>query len=241
MTRLLSAMKLDVMVQLRNHLYTIGITVGAMIAVALSQLVNPSQLLYVVPALMVIVVGGSTLLYVAGLIIFERDEGTINAIIVSPMRVSEYLWSKIITLTTLSTFEAVVMIGGAMLIMSYSEALIWPNLPLLLGGMIGMGAIYTLIGVIMIVRFDKITEFIMPMAAVAVILQLPFLHFLGLVEHPLFLLVPTSPPLVLMQGAYKQLLAWEWGYAIGYTLLLLIGLSLWANRAFKTHMIAKVG
>lgn len=241
MTRLLSAMKLDVTVQRRNHLYTIGITVGGMIAVALSQLVNPSQLLYAVPALMVIVVGGSTLLYVAGLIIFERDEGTINAIVVSPMRVSEYLGAKVITLTTLATLESLTMIGGAMLIMSYSETVIWPNLPLLVVGIAGIGAIYTLIGVIMIVRFDKITEFIMPMGAVAVILQLPFLHFLGLVEHPLFLLLPTSAPLVLVQGAYKPLLAWEWIYALGYTLLLLAGLSLWANRAFKTHIIAKVG
>ena len=106
MTRLLSAMKIDVRVQIRTKLYAIGIGAGILVAVALSQLAGPDQLFSVVPTLMLLVVGGSTLLYVAGLILFEKDEGTLKAIIVSPLRTSEYLWSKIITLTALATLEA---------------------------------------------------------------------------------------------------------------------------------------
>jgi len=240
MSRLLSAMRTDVTVQVRNSLYAIGLGTGVIVAVALSQLASPPQLSGVVPALMLLVVGGSTLLYVSGMIIFEKDEGTLNAVIVSPLRTSEYLWSKILTLTGLATLESLVMIGGAMLIMRRAGPLPLPNIPLLLAGIVASGVIYTLIGIVLIVRFDSITDFLVPMAAIATVLQLPFVYFLGWMSHPALLAIPTSAPTLLMQAAYIPLAAWEWLYAIGYTTLLILGLSWWAYRAFQTHIIMKV-
>lgn len=241
MTRLKSAMMLDVTLQVRNKLYIIGIVVGALVAVALSQLATPDQLSAAVPTLMLLVAGGSTLLYVAGMILFERDEGTLSAVIVSPLKTSEYLWSKIITLTMLATFESIVMIGGAMLIMSRSYQMTWPNTPIWLLGVVSIGVIYTLIGIILIVRYDKITDFLIPMAGVAVILQIPFLYFLRLVEHPAFFIIPTTAPTVLIQGAYIQLTTWEWLYALGYTAVQIVILAIWAYRAFNEHIVMKLG
>ncbi|WP_342306171.1 ABC transporter permease [Methanolobus sp. ZRKC5] len=240
MNRLFSAVRTDVTVQLRNNLYTIGIIAGILVAVAISQVAGPDQLQSIVPALMLMVAGGSTLLYVAGMIIFEKDEGTLNAIIVSPLRTSEYLLSKVITLTALATLESFVMIGGTMLIMSFQDSVSFPNIPLLLIGIIAIGVIYTLIGIILIVRFDRITDFLIPMSVVAVLLQLPFLYFLGWIVHPLFLIIPTSAPAMLMLGAYVQLTSWQWTYATVYTGIQIAVLSVWASRAFKTHIILKV-
>lgn len=241
MTRLLMAMKTDVMVQVRTNLYAIGIGAGALVAIMLAWLASPEQLYTYVPTLMLLVVGGSTLLYVAGMIIFEKDEGTLNANIVSPLRTSEYLWSKIITLTGLATLEAIVMIGGAMLLMSFADEITMPNAPVLLVGIIAMAVVYTLIGIVTVVRFDTITDYLIPMAGIAVVLELPFLYFLGWLKHPLLLLIPTSGPAMLMQGAYLQLAAWEWLYATAYTAGLVIGLAIWAQRAFHTHIVMKVG
>ena len=241
MTRLLSAMKIDVIVQVRNNLYAIGIGVAILVAVMVSQLARPNQLPSLVPALMLLVIGGTTLLYVAGLILFERDEGTLDAVMVSPLRTSEYLWSKIITLTALATLESVTMIGGAMLLMSRSDAMTWPAVPILLLGIIAIGVMYTLMGIVLIVRYDKITDFLIPMAALFSVLQLPFLHFWGVMEHPAFLIIPTSAPTMLMQGAYLPLATWEWLYAVGYTAAMIMGLTIWAYRAFNTHIIMKLG
>lgn len=241
MTRLLSAIKLDTTVQIRNKLYAIGIFVGILVAVALSLLTTPEQLPVVIPTVMLLVIGGSTLLYVSGMIIFEKDEGTINMAIVSPLRSSEYLASKIITLTTLATVESIVMIAGTMLIMSFNNDVAVPNLFILFIGVVAIGVIYTLIGIILVVRYDKITEFLIPMSGVAVVLQLAFLYFIGFIESPIFLIIPVSAPTVIMQGAYIGLETWEWLYGIGYTALLIVGLSVWAYRAFQTHIVMKVG
>jgi fluoroquinolone transport system permease protein len=157
------------------------------------------------------------------------------------MRPLEYLGSKIITLTGLATLEAAVMVGIGILIISFSESLSLPNIPLLLLGIIIMGVLYTLAGIILMVRYEKMTDYLVPLALIAGILQLPFLYFWGVFEFSFFLIIPTSAPAMLMRGAFVPLTAWEWGYAVGYSAVLLITLSLWAYRAFQTHIIGKVG
>lgn len=241
MNRLVAAMKMDVTLQLRTQLYSIGIGAGVLVAVVLAWLARPEQLFSLIPTLMLLVIGGSTTLYVAAMILFEKEQGTLKATIVSPLHPGEYLWAKIITLTLLATVESIVMIGGAMLIMSFTGEVTLPNIPLLLLGIVGIGIIYTLVGIVLIVRYDKITEFLIPLSAVAVILQLPFLYFLGWVEHPLFLVIPTSAPTVLMQAAYMPLASWQWLYGVGYTAVLVVGLTIWAYRAFQAHILAKGG
>jgi len=241
MNRLLSVMFTDVRVQFRNKLYTIGIGVSLVVAVGLSQLANPTQLFAVVPALIILMIGATTMIYVGGLIIFEKEQGTLNATIVSPVTTVEYLWSKVITLTALATLETLVVIGGAMLIMSRSAEVTLPNIPILLLGVISLGVLYTLIGIILVVRYSQITDYLIPMALVISILQLPFLHFWGIVEHTAFLLIPTGASATLMQGSFIELTTWQWGYGLGYNIALIVGFAIWASQAFNNHIINKVG
>ncbi|MCA9931776.1 MAG: hypothetical protein KC419_25005 [Anaerolineales bacterium] len=241
MKRLISAMKTDVTLQIRTKLYHVGIGVAVLIAAMLAWLIDPSQLFAYIPALMLLVIGGTTMMYVAAMILFEKEQGTLNATIVSPLRTSEYLWSKILTLTFLATLEGSVMIGGAMLVMHFLSGVTLPNIPLLLLGMVLIGILYTLVGILLVVRYDKITDFLIPMSAAFIILQLPFVYFLGWVKMPFLLAIPTSAPTVFMQGAYGPLAGWEWVYAVGYTAVLLTVLTIWAHRAFTRHIIMKVG
>ncbi|HSH04815.1 MAG TPA: hypothetical protein VLL52_20045 [Anaerolineae bacterium] len=241
MKRLLATMKLDVLVQIRTNLYQIGLSASVWIAAILAWLATPEQLGALIPTVMLLIVGGSTLLYVAALIIFEKDEGTLNAAIVSPLLPAEYLWSKIVTLTGLAALESTVMFGGAMGLMWYFKSVVWPNVPILYVGIVAIGVLYTLVGIILVVRYDKITDFLVPMSVVAVVLQLPFIYFLEWVTHPLLLLIPTSGPGMIMRGAYVSLSVGEWVYALGYTTVLIVGLTVWAQKAFQTHVVLKVG
>ena len=245
MKRLVATIKNDMTVQVRNNLYAISIGAALLTAVVLGLLAAPQHLPGGIPALLLIVTGGSTLLYVAGMILFEKDEGTINAVTVSPLRTGEYLWSKVISLTLLATFESVIIVGGTMLLMRWwsgdPRALAMPNVPLLLLGIVTIGAIYTCIGVILVVRYDKITDYLIPMAAVALVLQLPMLYFLGWVVQPWLLAIPTSAPAMIMQGAYLDLSGNQWLYASLYTTVLLAVSAVWAYRAFQRHIIVKVG
>lgn len=241
MRRLLATIKTDISVQFRNQFYTIAIAIALVFAIILSQLIRPEQIITVIPALLLLIVGGTTLLFVGGLIIAEKDEGTLSAIIVSPLRPAEYLWSKIITLTLLATLEVVVLIGGALAIMSFSRNIAWPNLIIFLTGIIAINIAYTILGIALSVRYKKITDYVVPVLFIAIFLQLPIIYFWGIFEHPLFLLIPSSAPIQLIQGSLLKLEAWQWFYAIGYIVLQLTVLTGWAYQAFDTHIIRKVG
>lgn len=241
MTRLTAAMKTDVTVQVRNRLYYIGPAFSVIAAGILALIAPTVDMARSIPTAMILLVGGSTLLYVLGLITFEKEEGILNAVIVSPLHTYEYLLSKVLTLTALATLESVIIVGGAALLICSPQGLLPFSIPLLLTGIVTIGILYTLIGIIVMVRYDRLTDALVPALAIAIPLQLPFLYFLGWLAHPLFLIVPTSAPTVLMWGAFRPLALWEWVYAVGYTLLLTIGLSAWAYRSFRDYVIMKAG
>ena len=241
MNRLLSETLTDIRIQIRTKLYAIGIFVAVLMAAILSQFITPEQLAFFAPVLVLTSIGTTTMMYVAGMIIFERDEGTLYALIVSPLKSSEYLCSKVLSLTFLATLETVIMIGGTMLVLSRSAEFNIPNIPLLLLGILAVAALHTLIGIAFIVRFKTFVDAIIPLSLVMVPLQLPALYFLGLIEHPAFLIIPSSAPTLIMKGAYVPLTPGEWAYALVYSLLVLAGAMLWAQQAFKRHVIEGVG
>jgi fluoroquinolone transport system permease protein len=178
---------------------------------------------------------------VAALIIMEKDEGTLAAMIVSPLKTPEYLASKVITLTALAILESTIMVGVVLLIMGRSAALPRFDAPMLLAGTAATGILYTLVGIVMSVRYSSITDMIVPLITIGMVFQLPFLHFLGLLEHALFLVVPTSAPAVLMQGAFRPAAGWEWAYGVGYTALWTAVLAYWAYASFKSYVVMRMG
>ncbi len=240
MKRLASTMDTDFRVQVRNRLYYLGPGASLFFGIILSQVAPLVDLARAIPVAVLLIGGGGGLLYVAGLIIMEKDEGTLAAIIVSPLKVHEYLLSKVVTLTVLAVLESAIIVGVALLIMSRSAALAAFDVPMLVAGTAATGILYTLIGIIISVRYDSITDMIVPLITVGMVFQLPFLYFLGLLQSPLFLIVPTSAPGVLMQGAFRPAAGWEWAYGIGYTVVWTLGLSYWAYASFRNYVVMRM-
>lgn len=237
--RLLSTVKLDVLVQWRQRLYIIGVGLAILIGLGFRQMTDPEALATLLPVMFLLAVGGTTFIYIAGLIVFERSEHTLDALFVSPLRLAEYLASKLISLTLLVLVEGTVLVllaqgfagDGA-----YSTVINWL---LILGGTALMGAMLTLFGVILVVRFDTITDFLMPALLVAIPLQVPVLYFAGLSDSPLWLVIPTSAPTMLIWGAWNGLEVWQVLYGIGYSLLVIAAAYVWASRAFTRYVIEK--
>ncbi len=241
MTRLLTEVKTNMLVQFRNGLYHVGIGVGLIIAIAMSQLVNIEYLPLWSAGIMLLIVGGSTFLYAAAMVLFEKDEGTIIPTLISPLTSSEYIMGKIISLMILASLEATTMFGGALIILYYMGFTItMPNLFILILSLLFICIIFVEIGLIMIVRYRKITDFFIPMATVMIALQLPFFYFVGMTDNWLMLLFPVTPPTMLMLGAFDRLENWQYIYAIGYSLICILALGYWANKAFNKHIVGNV-
>lgn len=238
MNRVLAAMRTDVALQARNQLYAISVVFAASMIGALVWLSTPQSLHRTVPMAVLFVVGGSTLMYIVAMVLIERDDGTLEAVSVSPLRPWEYLAAKVTSLSAIAVFEGLVLVGGTVGWLD-SSALAGATVPLIVLGLVALGALQTLVGVIVVARYDRITEALMPMGLVAVVLQVPALYFIGAIDSPIALAVPSAPPAMFLRGAFTPLTTWQWLYASVGTATSLAVAAPWAHRSFVHHVIRK--
>ena len=210
MSRLVPALRNDARLQLRYGFYAAGAFVAVFWIVGLS-LVPEDSLRWLLPAFLFLNGTITTFFFVAALLLFEKREGVLQALVVTPLRSGEYLTAKVVTLTALAMIEGVAIVG-----------LTWgfeiDVLPLLLG-MAATGALYTLFGFAMVLHYDSINEFVLPAGVVTAVLQLPILGPLGVWESPIFWLWPTTGALRLLQAGFEAQSAATWVYALLWTAL----------------------
>lgn len=232
MRRLLATIRLDLTTQWRNRLYLIGILTAIGFGVGINLGVPDDYLPTVLPLFALITFGGTAILYVMGMTLFEKDEGTLDAQSVTPLSVNEYMSSKIITLTFLAVVEGVITVIVATGLAGYNPLLY-------VAGLISMGIINTFVGFIIIVRYKSITDAFVPLLPVALILESPALHFLGILEGLWWYLLPTTPASILMWAAWNPVPTWELLYALLYSLVVIAFFYRWAFREFHKYIVMK--
>jgi fluoroquinolone transport system permease protein len=146
--------------------------------------------------------------FVAGLVLLEKGEGTLEVQVITPLRRWEYLASKVLTLTILSLVES-----AAIAAVSVGTGCNWP---LLLGGTALLCALLTLFGFAAVARYDSINEFILPSAGYTVALCAPMLAWFEAADSALFYLHPIHAPLLLLRAAFQPVAPWEMAYAALY-------------------------
>lgn len=230
MKRLAAAAGLDVRLQARSRLYSIGVVVALVFGIG-ARVYLPAELVgRALPAFYLLALGGTTYMFGASLLLMERSEGTLQALRVSPLRTREYLAAKLLTLTGFAAVEAAIVFAVAA-----RGAAVAP-LPLV-AGVLALGAGYTLLGLGQVASHDSVTAFLFPGAlVVAGALQLPFLFVLGVGPDPLWYAIPSQGPLLLMLGAFEPLEPWQWVYAVTVSAGGVAAAWAFARARFRTHV-----
>jgi fluoroquinolone transport system permease protein len=197
MSAFLGFVRWDLTIQARNGFYWasgfVALTMGALVA-ALPAAVRAQPETWVAP-IVVMNLQITTFFFVTGLVLLDRDEGTLTALAASPLYPWQYLSAQIVTLTTLAAAETLVIIwigfgfGG-------SWFLTLPAIALL-------GVIYTGFGAVMAARYESVNTLLLPAAVVMTLLLFPLLPHFGLALRPVFLLFPTEPVLTMVRAAYR--------------------------------------
>lgn len=240
--RLGRALRTDLLLQARAGLYPISAGVSILTA-ALMVAFAPTR--YVegwLPGILLLFAGGSTLIYVVAMVLLERADGTLDAASVSPLRPSEYLGAKVLSLTTLGTAESALMGLGAVFVMR-GRGLDVPA-PHLLGFAAAaalLAAVHVLAGAVIAVRHRDLLAALLPTILVAILFQLPALWCFGAVRSPAWMAIPSGPPTLLMRAAFAPLSGAEWALAVGGTGAGLAGLFAWAHRAYLRHVVERAG
>ncbi len=233
MSHLAATAMLDLRLQARNKLFAIGFGVALSTGLVARALLAVTAVAVLLPGIWLGAIGTTTFMFVTGMVLFEKGERTLDALIVTPLPVRTYLFSKVLTLSGFAMVESLLVLVFAHGLRGVAFA------PLLLG--IGfLGALYTLIALAQVVSQTSVTDFLVPGAFVSLtLLQLPVLDAFGVWSHPLLYLVPTQATVVLMKGAFTELVLWQWVYGVGYSVLAIGVAAFVARRRFERHIVAK--
>lgn len=231
MNRLLSTMRWDMRLQFRNGFYYASTFVAVFLIIVVSQL-NVPNLDFILPAFIFGNILTNTFYFIAGLVLLEKGEGTLEGLVVTPLRDAEYLLAKVITLVILSILETAVVVVAV-----YGLGLNWLWL---LAGILLLGALYALSGFIFVARYDSINEFLFPSVIATAVLSIPVFSYLGL-DSWLFYLHPMQAPLLLLRAAFTPVAPWQLVYGVVYALLWCSIAFYLARRAFYRFVVLKQG
>lgn len=232
MTRLTSLARLDVRLQHRHGFYYAAAFITLVWIVLLRQL--PTEALPVaVPVIIFTDLSMVGYYFLAGTVFMEKEQRTLAALVVSPMRFGDYLAAKLATLTALA-----VVISLVITVATYGFGF---NALLLTVGTVLAALMLLLVGFISAAPFDSISTYLMPSQLYLLPLALPLIDYFGWWQSPLFSLIPTQGSLLLLRGAFEPIAAGQVLYAVAYQVLWIGGLAWMARRAFRRHMVAKMG
>ena len=231
MSRLAHTLALDVRLQWRNRLYYVGAGVALLMVYLLRAFFTHEQMAVALPAFLFFAVGGTVWFYLGGMVLLEKGEGTLDPLTVTPLRASEYLGSKFITLTALCCFESALVV-----VLAYGLDF---HLPLALAGCVGMSLVMVGLGFAMAARCAGITEFLMPSMLAMIVLETPALHYFDLWAVPLWYAVPTMPPLLLLEAAFRPVPQGELVYGLLATPLMVAGGFAVAGAAYRRYIVAQ--
>lgn len=234
MSLLLATLKLDVRLQARSKLYTIGIVVAILMGLAGRFLVHPDYAGRVLAVFYLTGLGGTTYIFAASLVLLEKSEGTLQALRTTPLTSTAYILSKVITLTSFALLESAIVYAVAFFGIPLNPA------PMIMG-VVCLGVFYTLVGLGQVASHNSVTAFLFPGAVViSLFLQLPEFHVIA-GPNPLWYFIPTQGSMLLMLGATENLDVWQWAYAIVVSLVSIVLAYWWAKRRFARFIALQEG
>jgi fluoroquinolone transport system permease protein len=179
------------------------------------------------------------IMFVGALVLFEKSENVLQALVITPMKVDEYIISKISSLTILSIISAIIFI----LLLNIFSGIEF-NILFLLSGIIITSVMLILLGFILVSRVKSLNEYLLAMIiSFLALLFPPMLYLSGLYENVIFYLWPTQASLLLFTGVFNSsnLELWEIGYGIIYQIIWIGLLYFIAKKAFYKHIVLKGG
>lgn len=226
MKGLLRVLRWDFTMQFRH-----GFWVAALFAVApwvaVTLWIDVDQARFIIPAMIFADISIAGMLFMGGVYFFEKREGSLHALVVTPLETWQWLASKVISLTVIGT----VMCVGLVVLRMGTRAP-WASV---LVAIVCINALFILIGFLLAAPNERFTEFFLYYALALSVLEIPLLTFFD-VSHLLFWILPSQPALMLLRGAFDGMPPARFAGILGFQLAWIVLGFLLCVRSFRRHV-----
>jgi fluoroquinolone transport system permease protein len=168
-------------------------------------------------------------IFIGALVLFEKSSNTLDAVIVSPLSIREYLLSKVISLAVIATVAALLMaMAGHGIRFRYFYFLY---------AITFTSATVTLLGFAGAARIQTFNQYFIIIPIFLTPLALPLLNFFHLTNSLLLYIIPTQATLELLRASFDSAELRELVYAFVYLPLSFLLSLYYAEYSFRRHLI----
>jgi len=228
MKRLTSLMTWDIKLQVKYGFYYAAILM-ALIWIVVLGLLPLHAIPKFIPLFLFMDILFTSFYFIAGLIYLEKVQGVLDAIVLTPARLWEYLSSKVVTIAIQAIFFSVLIV-----LFSYNRNV---NYFMLVVAVALFSVISSLVGVALAAKYASFSRFMIPSIFPQLLMGFPLLHYFGIYEHWFFYLIPTQPCILLMKAALAPIPMWEMVYSFVYLGIWIIITAVWAYRNLKKFVM----
>ncbi|MBN2618955.1 MAG: ABC transporter permease [Spirochaetales bacterium] len=195
MKNLITLVQQDIKFQFRQGFYTVY-SIITLFYIVILKLLSGSITNIITP---LIIFSDPTFIgffFIGAILFFEREQNVTTALFITPVKIEEYVLAKCISLTSVTLFVSVVIVG---VVIGFKI-----NWFLLLFGIISTSFIFILLGMIISNYVKKITLYLLIGGFLISPLALPIFYILGLNSSMLFYILPSTASLKLIFGAINS-------------------------------------
>jgi len=195
--RILNSITADIKFQLKHGFYAVYVMLSVAYIIILNFIPMPAKSI-ILPILIYTDPAALGMFFIGGMVLLEKEQGVLSLLYITPLKVYEYIVSKVLTLGIISTLVAV----GISLAVNIET-----NYILLILSTFLSSIFYTLIGFLIASKSKTVNDYIVRIIPAIMLAILPCLTFIKNdfvpeVINKIALLIPTAGGLKMIFGAY---------------------------------------
>lgn len=233
--RILTSIKADALFQFKHGFYYIYLIL-TLLYILFVSLLDDSAAKIAIPILIFIDPTVLGMFFIGSIVLLEKEQGLLTLLYVTPLRVVEYMISKLITLAIIS-----ILAGLIIPIATYSVSI---NYLLLAFAILLASVLFTLIGFIVSTKVKSVNEYIVKTIPWMIAFCLPCMliipnEFLPKSVYYLLNLVPSVAALKIVLSVFVDFAVGEVIFCIIYLVAIIILLLYRTQRLFTKKVIVE--
>lgn len=230
--RISTALRYDILFQFRHGFYFAYGLIAIFYSTGLQFIPEP----YRDNVLVFLLFTDTTILgffFVGGMMILEKGQRVYDGLFVTPLRVYEFFFSRVVSLTLLALAVSFIIV--------LSSHGIPQNLPVFIGTVILSSSLFTLMGMTIAAKAKTVNNYFISAIGYTIIFVFPLMEYLNLYSSKFFFVIPTSSALFLLEASLKEDPV-DMPLAHFAYLTICTGIAaFWAWVWFKRHIIYRIG
>lgn len=171
--------------------------------------------------------------FIGAIILLEKDQNILDSLFVTPLKIYEYVFAKIISLAVIALLSAL-----AIVLFTFGFSV---NLLLFIPGFLLVSSFYTLVGIVFSIISNNVNDYFAKSILVGLIASVSLLPYFSVIDAPVLQLLPILSSLTLIDLLIVPHSTAELVYAFSNIVIWLLITTFFARHIFYKNIIIRAG